>query len=249
MIRNCFLVLNGIGEQTQNRIRHSGIRSWNDFLNADKIKGISASRKLFYNRELIKASKKLFDSDAEYFASILPKTEHWMLYDFFKEDAVYLDIETDGLDQTADITVVGLFDGYETKTMIKGINLDFVALGEELKKYKMIVTFNGTVFDLPFIKKRYPKVLPDVLQFDLRFACSRIGLRGGLKEIEKKLGIRRNKIIEKIYGGDALLLWRMYRGSGDEHYLKLLVEYNEDDTINLKKIAIHTYDELKKLSE
>jgi len=29
----------------------------------------------------------------------------------------------------------------------------------------------------------------------------------------------------------------MWRATGDEYYLNLLIEYNEDDTIHLKKIA------------
>ncbi len=32
----------------------------------------------------------------------------------------------------------------------------------------------------------------------------------------------------------------MYRASGDEYYLNLLVEYNEDDVINLKTVADKT---------
>jgi len=64
-----------------------------------------------------------------------------------------------------------------------------------------------------------------------------MGFTGGLKNIEKEFGIKRNKIIEKIYNGDPLLLWRMYKGSGDDYYLNLLVEYNEEDIINLKTIA------------
>ena len=53
----------------------------------------------------------------------------WRLYEFFKEDAVFLDIETTGLSKNSyDITVFGLYDGINTKIMIKGINLDYGAL-------------------------------------------------------------------------------------------------------------------------
>ena len=99
---------------------------------------------------------------------MLPKNEHWRLYDFFKEEAVFLDIETNGLSNSNYITVVGLFNGVDTKIMVRGINLDFNALKQELKKYKLIVSFNGSVFDMPFIEKRYPGVLPQIPHFDLR---------------------------------------------------------------------------------
>ena len=50
-----------------------------------------------------------------------------------------------------------------------------------------------------------------------------------------------------MYGGDPLKLWRMFKGSGDEYYLNLLVEYNEEDIINLKKITEHTIEKLKQI--
>jgi len=37
----------------------------------------------------------------------------------------------------------------------------------------------------------------------------------------------------------------MYRVTGDDYYLKLLVEYNEDDIINLKTIADYCVKKLK----
>ena len=48
-----------------------------------------------------------------------------------------------------------------------------------------------------------------------------------------------------MYSGDAALLHRMWRGSGNSQYLQLLVEYNEEDVINLRKIAEHVYGKLK----
>ena len=58
-----------------------------------------------------------------------------------------------------------------------------------------------------------------------------------MKNIERTLNIGRKQLVADMNGGDALTLWRMYRGSGDEHYLNLLIEYNEEDVINLKTIA------------
>jgi len=203
-------------------------------------------RKKYYDRKLDEAKKHLYDFNSSYFAGKLPMTETWRLYDFFKEDAVFLDIETNGLSYDNYITMVGLFDGIETKPFIKGINLEPKLLKAELEKYKLIVTFNGSTFDLPFINRRMPGILPNIPHIDLRHACAKVGLRGGLKLIEKELGIkRRNPIIERMYGGDAITMWRMYKGSGDDYYLKLLIEYNEEDCINMKSIANKVYGKLK----
>ncbi len=115
--------------------------------------------------------------------------------------------------------------------------MDYPALKRELQKYKLIITFNGASFDLPFIEKRYPNLLPKIPNFDVKSLTDKLGLKGGLKNIEKELGIKRKDIIEDFSGGDALALWRMYRATGDEYYLNLLIEYNEYDIMNLKLVA------------
>jgi hypothetical protein len=128
--------------------------------------------------------------------------------------------------------------------MIKGINLDYHVLKQELEKYKLIITFNGSRFDIPFIRKRY-NILPPAPHIDVLHLCARLNLRGGLKTIEKHFGIRRNQMIERFHGGDPLTLWRMWKATGDQHYLDLLVEYNEEDTTNLKKITNYCCDKLE----
>jgi hypothetical protein len=245
MIQNSFILLESINKKTEQNIWKQGIYTWDDFIKAKKVKGISNKRKPYYDRKLLEARKALYNLDSSYFIDKLPQSETWRLYDFFREDAVFLDIETSGLNIEDDIMVIGLFDGINTKVMIKGINMDIEALKKELINYKIIITYNGSSFDIPFIKKRYPSLLPEIPHIDLRVACSRVGLTGGLKEIERILDIRRNKIIEKLYGGDVLSLWKMFRASGDDYYLNLLVEYNEEDVINLKTIANFVVNKLK----
>ena len=46
--------------------------------------------------------------------------------------------------------------------------------------------------------------------------------------------------------GDALTLWKMYRSTNDEYYLNLLIEYNDDDIINLKKVADYCVEKLRR---
>ncbi len=243
MIKNTFQILDRVGTRKEKIIWKQGIHDWNSFRSKETIEGISHQKKSFYDRQLKKAAAALHKGCSDYFCSQLPSNETWRLYDHFKEDSVFLDIEAEGVGRNADITVIGIFDGLDTKTMIKGINMDYHVLKSELSKYKLIITFNGSSFDIPFIKKRYD-ILPDVPAIDIRHCCSRIGLTGGLKNIEKNLGIGRNEIIEKFHGGDPLALWKMYKATGDDYYLKLLVEYNEDDCVNLKKIMNHCYERL-----
>jgi uncharacterized protein len=246
VIQNSFIFLEKVKKGVEKRLYEQGICNWDSFLNAAKITGLSATRKYYYDRKILEARKELYSFNSSYFKKLLPQSEYYRLYDFFKEDAVFLDIETTGLDfRNDDITMVGLFDGLNTKTMIRGINLDYKRLKDELEKYKIMVTFNGARFDIPFINKTYPDLLPDIPNFDIRSVTDKLNLKGGLKKIEKDLGISRSRIIEKFSGGDALTLWRMYRATGDDYYLNLLVEYNEEDIVNLKKIAEHCIGILK----
>ena len=246
MIRHSFIFLEGIGKQQEENLWEQGIKTWDDFLNAGKIKGISPWRKAYYDRKLKEAKQNLYNLNPHYFYEKVPLNEQWRLYEFFKDEAIYLDIETSGIAEYSYITVLGLFDGADTKVMIKDINLDFNYLKNYLKNYKMVVTFNGSVFDLPFILKRHTGLIPKIPHFDLRHACGKMGLSGGLKNIEKTLNIkRRNEIISNLNGGDMVTLWRMYKATGNERYINLLVEYNEEDIINLKTIANHIYNELK----
>ena len=245
MITNSFIFLERVGERIEQNIWKNGVYDWNSFLSRKNINGLSRHRKLYYDRKILNARKALYNFDSSYFLELLPQSEMWRLYDFFREDAVFLDIETTGLGKTSDITVIGIYDGINTKIMIKGINLDFNALKKELQKYKLIVTFNGASFDLPFIEKIYPNLLPKIPNFDVKSVTDKLGLKGGLKQIEKSLGIKRSNIVDKFYGGDALTLWRMYRATGDDYYLNLLVEYNEYDIINLKTVAEHCVKKVK----
>jgi len=246
MITNSFIFLERIGNKLEQNIWKNGIDNWENFLERNKIKGLSKHRKLYYDRKILNARKALYNFDSSYFLDLLPTSEMWRLYDFFREDAVFLDIETTGLSKNEnDITVFGLYDGINTKIMIKGINFDCNELKKELQKYKLIVTFNGASFDIPFIEKIYPNLLPKIPNFDVKSATDKLNLKGGLKNIEKILGIKRTPIVEKFYGGDALTLWKMYRATGDEHYLNLLVEYNEFDVINLKIVAEHCVNKMK----
>ena len=244
MIRRTFSFLPGIEAKTEVSLRSQGINDWHDFLNSSSVKGMSSKRKSYYDRQLQEAGNQLKFGNAAYFASSLAIDDHWRLYDYFKEEACFLDIETTGLSHKSSVTVVGLFDGFSTKSMIEGINLDFDALKRELSNYKMLVTFNGSVFDVPFLERRFPGLMPQIPHMDLRFVCKKVGLTGGLKKIEAEMGIGRGEIVGGMHGGDAVTLWRMYKNTGDDHYLNLLVEYNEEDVVNLKRIADTVYGKL-----
>jgi uncharacterized protein YprB with RNaseH-like and TPR domain len=243
MLSRSFIILPSIGLGTERSIWHQGIFTWRDFVDTKKIKGISPLKKYIFDKHIRRAHDALMDDDASYF-STMPLPHSWRLYNEFKDDAVYLDIET--ADYYGHITVIGLYDGNETKMMIRGFNLNKNILEQELKKYKLIITFNGASFDLPVIRRYFGDVIPQIPHIDLRGVCSKIGLVGGLKSIEKQLGIERPEDLQHVYGDDACWLWHKFKETQDMKYLDILIRYNEEDIINLKPIAEHAVKELWK---
>ena len=178
--------------------------------------------------------QRLSARDAEFFAKSLPKSEHWRAYSDFKDRIAFVDIETTGFSpHYARMTVVGIYDGEKAKTFVRGIDLDDIV--DEFTKYDFLVTYNGARFDLPFIKHEYPEIEFNQLHTDLMYPLRRIGYTGGLKAIERMLGITRSADTTGITGFDAVWLWYEYeRGSDDA--LELLLKYNREDIVNLETI-------------
>jgi len=241
MITNSFIFLDKIGKTSERNIWNNNIHTWDEFVDARFIKTISAKRKIFYDLQLMKAKKNLKVNNVKFFQNFFPKQQHWRLFDQYKDEAVYLDIETSGY--YGDITVLGMYDGKDTKMMVRGHNLDKELLKQELEKYKMIVTFNGSSFDLPVIKKYFNIDFPQI-HVDLRHVCSQIGLTGGLKKIEKTLNISRADEVSDVTGMDAVYLWQQYKSTGDKKYLDKLIQYNEEDIVNLKPLAEYVIPQL-----
>lgn len=241
MLRNTFLFLPKVGLTTEQRIWQQGISDWNAFLEAKKVRGFSAARKESAHRKILEFKSELWNENLNYLAKSVPSSEHWRLYDTFRDEAVFLDIETNGY--YGSITVIGLYDGNETKTFIRGYNLDRALLEKELQKHKLIVTFNGSSFDLPVIK-RYFGLRVHKPHVDLRHVCARVGLTGGLKSIEKQVGIKRAEEVEGVSGSDAVYLWEQFKATKDTDYLNLLVKYNEEDVVNLRPLADRAIKEL-----
>ncbi len=242
MIQNSFILLDGVSHGTEQSIWQQKIVHWDDFTNARFVRGISPIRKSFYDFQLKKAKKELYEFNSAYFTKVLPRVESWRLYNFFKEDAVFLDIETD---YHGNITVIGLSDGNDMRTMVQGINLDKQLLQKELSKAKLLVTFNGSSFDVPRINRYFNKVVPDIPHVDLRHVCAKLGLKGGLKSVEQQKGIKRPEHLKALRGDHAIELWRAWKASGEREWLDLLVQYNEEDVLNLKPLADIVCRELK----
>ena len=163
ILKNSFVHIPGINKETEKKIWQSDILNWDEFLKKYKTLKIGNIRRKKIHKHIEK-SIELYDKGVhEFFAENLPLKDHWRAYHEFKDNCCFLDIETTGLDRiNDDITVIGVYDGSESKFFIKDINLsDF---SDEIKKYSMIITFNGRCFDVPFIKTKFPSLTLDQFQ-------------------------------------------------------------------------------------
>jgi len=149
----------------------------------------------------------------------------------------FLDIETTGLSrQYCDITVIGinLVRNYEDKLIqLVGADITVDNILKALKGVSVIYTYNGHRFDLPFIDSCLGVNLAELcIHHDLMYDCWSNNLYGGLKSVERQLGIPRQ--LTEINGFDAVRLWWRYVNDYDQDALFTLLEYNKEDVINLK---------------
>ena len=151
----------------------------------------------------------------------------------------YLDIETTGLSSLyADITVIGIYlvNGADSRLVqLVGGEVTEDNLFEALNGVCTIYTYNGSRFDLPFIRSCLDVDLTQPYHHhDLMYDCWRNNLYGGFKAVEQQLGIPRR--LKGIGGLEAVMLWLRYKNNGDQNALALLLQYNKEDVVNLKSL-------------
>jgi uncharacterized protein YprB with RNaseH-like and TPR domain len=232
MLKRTFIHLPGVGPRREGHFWRQGLNTWEDFLAAPRIWGLSPERLGWLQKELAGSLDHL--EDAAYFAARLQAGEHWRLFRHFRPRAAYLDIETTGAVWPGLlVTVVGLYDGRRMRQFVQGYNLqEFPRI---LDEFDLLVTFNGTQFDLPVLRAYFPELRLPPAHVDLRFLLARLGFRGGLKRIEPRFGIRRPDEVNGMDGYMAVLLWERYQ-RGDRGALEVLLTYNREDVVNLETL-------------
>ena len=232
MITNTFLHFKGIGKSKETDFWNESIYNWGDLM-----KKFSLVKKPSYKNikksDLQKSFKSLKTNDIKYFAERLPISQYWRLFREFKRKCLYLDIETTGSNKFPnEITTISTYDGKKIKYYVNGINLE--EFKNNIFDYKLLITYNGRSFDIPFIE-RYFDINLDLHQIDLRYVFKSLDFKGGLKLIEKNLGIDRQDLND-LNGFFAIHLWNEYSCNNNKKALNTLIAYNIEDTINLETL-------------
>ncbi|MCI4370792.1 MAG: ribonuclease H-like domain-containing protein, partial [Thermoplasmata archaeon] len=155
MIRSTFLHLPGVGPITEAELWRRGVRDWAEFGELPEASALASARGDRVRVELAASERALAERHVEYFASRLPSAEHWRLYPAFRAETAFLDIETTGLSPYEGIvTVVSIHGAGRTRTFVADEDLE--ELPAYLRKFRLLSTFNGRLFDVPFLAHRFP---------------------------------------------------------------------------------------------
>jgi uncharacterized protein YprB with RNaseH-like and TPR domain len=229
VLRHTYLHVPGVGEKRERELWMRGFTDWEAFRQGHPA---GAWRELILTH--------LDDARA---ARALPRREVWRLAKEFPGRMLFLDIETTGLSFTGDsVTCVGVSDGTTTQAFVRGRDLQ--GFPETLDGVELLVTYNGSSFDLPVLRSAFPYVDFDRFHhIDLRFPLRRLGVTGGLKGAERQLGIGRPETLEGVDGFMAVLLWREHR-AGSATALETLLRYCLEDVVNLKPLLALAYNRL-----
>ncbi|MCF8029619.1 MAG: ribonuclease H-like domain-containing protein [Desulfohalobiaceae bacterium] len=235
MLESTFCHLPGIGLKTERRLWAEGFADWLGLL-----RGMDAGEAPIrcgpgVRVRLEESLHHLQQQEAGFFAQLLPADQMWRLFHPFCGRVAYVDIETTGLGRGMDhITSIALYDGLRVATYVHGRNLE--QFEEDISAYQLVVTFNGSLFDLPFLRRQLRPDLPRA-HIDLRFVLKSLGVTGGLKRCEERFGLGR-ATLGGMDGYAAVLLWQAYEATGREEVLETLLAYNVQDVLSLE-VLLH----------
>ncbi len=237
MLKNTFAHIPNIGLKTEERLWHSGILDWDDFLLPPSLK-FSRNKIDHIAGTLRESQRHLENRNPDYFQERLPPSLHWRMFPEFRASTLYLDIETTGLENWENhITSIATYDGKSVSCYVHGQNLDDFA--RDIQEYKVLVTYNGKSFDIPFIEHYFGITLSHA-HLDLRYILASLGYRGGLKGCERQLEIDRGDLVD-VDGYFAVLLWDEYQRNKNQKALETLLAYNMEDTVNLETLMVLAY--------
>lgn len=238
LLYSTFSHIKGISENKERHYWNNGVE------NLDDLNYLINGQLSFFNETsfIEKSMDSLNNGDIDIFRDNLKRSEYYRIAYSFPDDVMFLDIETTGLSKVYSyITMIGwMKSGIYKYTMIGNDINEFI---DDLNNSKILVTFNGSIFDLPFIKYKYSKYefnFSEKAHIDLRFLAKSYGYSGGQKEIEKQLSFKRPKYLSETNGKEATVLWYKFL-YGDNSKLSLLLKYNCYDILGMVYILNYLF--------
>jgi uncharacterized protein YprB with RNaseH-like and TPR domain len=227
LIDECFIHLEGIGEKTSEKLKELGFMNWQQCMDNTGSLPFNGNKREKFIRNILDSQKAVEESDIAYLVANYPTREHWRVLAEFFHEATWFDIETTGIswyDNHA--TVISAYMDGKLLDFKYGENLDdFLEL---VDRSRLLVSFNGSGYDIPFLEQTYHIPSLDCPHVDLRWISYHMGYRGGLKIIEKSVGIERPGEVSGIDGLEAIDLFYRWQGGDSDAGRKLMVYCRAD---------------------
>lgn len=236
MLTWTFCHLRGLRRGTEAMLWRRGIHTWADAELPGALP-FSDRKNAAICQQLQASQQALRAGNAAFFLTGLPERDHVRLFPHLRHHLAFLDIETAGLAPDAPITTIAVYQQKQVRFYVHGVNLDQFA--PETRDVGTWVTYNGTRFDLPRLHRHLGGSITG-LHLDLCPILHAWGYYGGLKSVERKLGIRR-QVAPATNGEYAAGLWQHFEEEGRRDALCDLLNYNLQDTLTLEVILVKLY--------
>lgn len=223
----------GIGPVRRGQLHEAGLQTWQDVLQQpDAVpRGLQADIVAEANR----CVAALEADDIAYFVDRFFPHDRWRILHQYADRCSFFDIETTGLEYDDTITVVVCWHQNKLHTFVEHENLDdFLDLLDEID---LLVSFNGSTFDVPRVLDGFHIPRLPCPHFDLRWPCYHQNLSGGLKQVTAQLGIERPADLQDADGSLAVLLWNRWTQHQDQAARQQLIRYCGADVMLLKPLT------------
>lgn len=234
-LQQTFLHAPGIGPVTEAKIKARGFAHWQAVLERPEDLPLGTSTSSSLCEILTRSQCALQAGDIQFFIDHLATREQWRILATYFDRLSYFDIETSGLSYDAYVTCVACYHKGKVYTYVNGENLDdFLDLLEEVD---LLVSFNGTSFDVPFLLRTWHIPEFPCPHIDLRWQCYHQKHKGGLKQIERALNITRPPDLQGVDGAEAVWLWFRWKQYQDQKARERLLRYCAADVLTLQLVA------------
>lgn len=226
-----FQQINGVSAKKERQYWNNGIEDLYDLKEV-----IFPQQSFFSEPDIVSPSlDALARKDADFFVERLDKKYYYRIAYSFPKDVMFLDIETTGLSKIYHyVTLIGWIMNGKYDCWIQGMDRDKFL--NAFNSAKIIVTYNGTLFDCKFLDCLFQtNAFSEKPHLDLMFLCRRFGLTNGQKKIEKGLGFIRPDQVAESDGKEAVALWYSFL-FGNRYALDRLITYNYYDVLGMTYI-------------
>jgi len=223
----------GIGPARLAKLSEVGVRTWQDVLQHPERLPPSCRATLI--EECRRCQAAVRQRDIQYLVDRLEPCDKWRVLAHYLDEATFFDIETLGLSAADPITVIVAWHQGEFRMFVEHENLDeFLTLLEDVE---LLVSFNGSTFDVPRVLDTFHVPALPCPHLDLRWITYHHGFSGGLKEIARRLGIERPSDLRDITGEQAVLLWQDWKNDEEQAARDHLLRYCAADVLLLLMVA------------